>query len=330
MLWSHKISVFAGYDLISRVYFLNETPVTQTISLPPVTVSGSAGLPYVYVSGGSGYINNGIGSIGSNISTVYYSSASDSYFVDFVYDIDFLSLHGGSSFVATSSVMPDDADCYVVTWGGISPTFSSASSSGSFGSSFFCVPTLTELSVLIQGVEYPVSPGQGNASALHDKPMYYVNEGILRIKGFYSIRVTGGSGTSGIDSAVLVPSVTLSSRGLYYLEYFSSGDVTSQDIVDQTHDITEGFDSSSGNQAADQLGQELDNYLQAEDALYDQMQYDVPEIDLQADAQGILLASNFLQSLYVSDSFISKVITYVLSFGLILFIVGWLKKRDSG
>lgn len=118
-----------------------------------------------------------------------------------------------------------------------------------------------------------------------------------------------------------------------YIQFFSlsgSDGVTRQDILDQTNDLTNGFDSSGGDQAADQLGQEVDNYLKTEDALYDQMQYDVPEIDLQADAQGILLASNFLQSLYVSDSFISKVITYVLSFGLILFIVGWLKKRDSG
>lgn len=115
-----------------------------------------------------------------------------------------------------------------------------------------------------------------------------------------------------------------------FISFYSGSDVTVSDLDNQTSELTQGFDSSQGDQVADQLGQEMDNYLQTEDALYDQMQYDVPEIDLVNDSQGILLASNFLQSLYVSDSFISKCITFVLSFGLILFIVGWLKKRGSG
>lgn len=119
-----------------------------------------------------------------------------------------------------------------------------------------------------------------------------------------------------------------------FLTFYSSSDttggVTRQDIIDQTTDLTTGFDSSQGDQSADRLGSEMNGYLQSEDALYDQMQYDVPELTLADDTKGILLASNFLQSLYVSDSFISQVVTYALTFGLILFIIGFLKKRGSG
>lgn len=105
--------------------------------------------------------------------------------------------------------------------------------------------------------------------------------------------------------------------------------VTDTDLSQQTDDLTNGFDNSAGSQAADQLGQQVDDYLKQEDSLYDQMQYDVPEIDLLSDARGIVLASGFMQSLYVSNEFISKIVTFSLSFGLILFIVGWLKKRGS-
>lgn len=111
-----------------------------------------------------------------------------------------------------------------------------------------------------------------------------------------------------------------------YIKFYSSDGVSVGDLNQQTQDLTTGFDNSSGSQAADQLGGQVDDYLKQEDQLYDQMQYDVPEVDLQSDAQGILLASNFLQSLYVSDSFISRVMTFVLTFGLVLYIVGWLKK----
>lgn len=115
----------------------------------------------------------------------------------------------------------------------------------------------------------------------------------------------------------------------YYFTVTSSDSVTSSDLSDQTDDLTNGFDNSAGSQAADQLGQEVDEYLKQEDALYDQMQYEVPEIDLLSDARGIVLASGFMQSLYVSNEFISKIVTFALSFGLILFIIGWLKKRGS-
>lgn len=108
----------------------------------------------------------------------------------------------------------------------------------------------------------------------------------------------------------------------------SSGSVTSQDIINQTESLQTGFDASSGDDAADQLAVVVDDYLISEDALYDQMQYDVPEVDIVSDGQAIMLASNFMQSLYVSDSFISKCITFVLTFGLIMYIVGYLKKSS--
>lgn len=103
----------------------------------------------------------------------------------------------------------------------------------------------------------------------------------------------------------------------------------SQSTQQQTDQMTNGFDNSSGQSDADRLAGEMDEYLKKEDELYDQLQYEVPVIDLQGDTQGILLGSNFLQSLYVSDPFISKCITFVLSFGLVMYIVGWLKKKDG-
>lgn len=121
---------------------------------------------------------------------------------------------------------------------------------------------------------------------------------------------------------------TLDSLDLFF--YDSEGlPATVQDLDHMTDDLTNGFDNSQGNAAAEQLGSEINNYIQQEDALYDQMQYDVPEVDIASDGQAIMLASNFLQSVYVSDSFISKCVTFVLTFGLIMYIIGWLKKKSG-
>lgn len=157
----------------------------------------------------------------------------------------------------------------------------------------------------------------------------------------YSASEWVDSGDS-IITKVYNPSFTITPVA-YNFTLTSSGLVTSQDVTNQTTQINQqiqqqtqqqteslqtGFDSSSGDDAADQLAVEVNDYLKTEDALYDQMKYDVPEVDIVSDGQAIMLASNFMQGLYVSDSFISKCVTFVLTFGLIMYIVGYLKKSS--
>lgn len=114
-----------------------------------------------------------------------------------------------------------------------------------------------------------------------------------------------------------------------YIEFYQADRSSIGDSLEkQTQDLTNGFDSSTGDQVASDLQTGIDDYITKEDEVFDQMQYDVPEISIADDGSAIMLASNFMQSLYISNSFISKCITFVLTFGLILYIVGWLKKRS--
>lgn len=141
---------------------------------------------------------------------------------------------------------------------------------------------------------------------------------------YYSVTLTlSGSGSY---SVTFVPDYFIFS--FYRFSPDNSDSVTKQDVIDQTQDITHGYDSSGGDQVASDLTSGIDDYIKQEDQLYDQMQYEVPEVSLAFETQGIMLASNFLQSLYISNSFISKCVTFVLTFGLVLYIVGWLKKKS--
>lgn len=116
------------------------------------------------------------------------------------------------------------------------------------------------------------------------------------------------------------------------ISFFTRGDdrsVRASDIKQQTSDLTSGYDSSTGDQLSSAANTAVDDYIKQEDQLYDQMSYEVPDIDVGSDTSAILLSSNFLQSLYSSNSFISRCVTFVLTFGLLLYIVGWLKKKSG-
>lgn len=116
-----------------------------------------------------------------------------------------------------------------------------------------------------------------------------------------------------------------------YVAWYSDGSdrsVSQQDLVNLGNQITNGYDSSAGDSLASGLQTGVDDYIKQEDELFGRMQYDVPEVSIGSDTEGLLLSASFMQSLYTSSSFVSKCVTFVLSFGLVLFIVGWLKKRD--
>lgn len=308
ILWNHKLSVFAADDF-PIVHVNVPSTYDASIDLPSINGFNSFGLGSV--SGSGSVITSSISSLynSSTLSGVGSLAISPAYF---------------SSLVVPDSVLDNFSyDRMLVLINFSASDVSLSGSTYGYG--------VNSMSFVFYGQESsPVSPSF-NSGVVLDVPFYRYGDGIIDPRFSVTYDFTEYVNRTVSDAfQPYTPSFHLKISSMDYYFYSSRSSVSIGDLQDQTDDLTHGFDSSSGDQAADQLGQELDNYLNAEDALYDQMQYDVPEIDLQSDAQGILLASNFLQSLYVSDAFISKVITYVLSFGLILFIVGWLKKRDSG
>lgn len=314
ILWNHKLSVFAEPSYVQVPCSFSGSPVPSVF---PLTSASSD----IYL----GYNFSSVNGTGTLIpSTIYHNAQTNTV----SYDVTFPANFGVSTSMDFSSV-PDTSDAWSLVMYLRCPSTFFSNSNGS--------ATITSATLHWNGYDVPgVRPGDFWIFRSDAMPTVSFLQNLYFLENmtitFHVVQNTVGYSGSNSPTGSFQPSFTFTP--FYYVgTFYSLGDgdpVTDVDIKDQTDQIVNGFDSSSGDQAADQLGQELDNYLQAEDALYDQMQYDVPEIDLQSDAQGILLASNFLQSLYVSDSFISKVITYVLSFGLILFIVGWLKKRDSG
>lgn len=313
ILWNHEISVFAEdlYPDISTRYTVSSG---QSVTIPLVSLQVWSDTEYRY----------SYTSTGSSISTLVAAPYYNNNMVSLNYDLSFrLPTAFHSPAVVTVPEGYNTLDftllfkCAPLSVDGYSSGYSITSGRASLpnGSSVDCVIERSGGYIRCQFEGIPVVPGY--------------NFGLSNVFIVLNVVEWASSSTS-VTPATYSPSVKISPFSAASRIYRSLDPSLVEALGSQTEDLTTGFDSSSGDQAADQLGQELDNYLQAEDALYDQMQYEVPEVDLLADAQGILLASNFLQSLYVSDAFISKVITYVLSFGLILFIVGWLKKRDSG
>lgn len=326
--WNHLDLVYAAPVQVGDRVVLCDHVVSNTFDLPPITVLAPSGEPYVLVSGGSGFLSGGSGTINGNVSTAYYNSVTQSYSVPFDIYVSFYYIWGPSNL--SFPTMPSEADCYSLlasNFGG-GPVMISASDSFSVTGSTNSVsvtPVLDSYSFSAYGSDVPCGNYLGISSG-YIYNLYGIANNYIRLRGRYDIRL---SGTGVVDHTfTLTPKVTFNVSALY-VTFYKSDSVDSSDLQDQTDDLTNGFDNSSGSQAADQLGQEVDEYLKQEDALYDQMQYEVPEIDLVSDAQGIMLASSFMQSLYVSNEFISKIVTFALSFGLILFIVGWLKKRGS-
>lgn len=225
--------------------------------------------------------------------------------------IPFSSLYNFSSL---PSVVPDDCHyIYIACSFIVSESSLTYSEVSCLGVSGFCSPKTVANGYYSFALLVPVIPG--TPISMDDW-----------LKG--SVHILTSWGSTNLDLTRRT-SFTFSAPYTADFTFLSDSDISVSDLQQQTDQLTNGFDNSQGNAAADQLGNEINNYIEQEDALYDQMQYEVPEVDIASDGQAIMLASNFMQSLYVSDSFVSKCVTFVLTFGLIMYIIGWLKKKSG-
>lgn len=189
----------------------------------------------------------------------------------------------------------------------------------------------------INGVYYPVSVNLNSRNSTSARYNFYCSA-YLNLSSFEYISFQNTIFyTSIFKSASTLKHATVSlvpDSASCSLSFFDNTDVlssaaTTGDIRDLGEDLTTGYDPSSGDELSSAANTAVDDYLKEEDSLYDQMTYEVPEVDVGSDTSAIMLSSGFMQSLYSSNSFISRCVTFVLTFGLILYIVGWLKKKSG-
>lgn len=310
LFFTHTIHSYAAPVSLGSIYITPNTSgyIEYSTNLPEYSCILGGGTTQGANSGTYGYYN-------------------DTYVFDYYLTLGSIVYSNNSSF-SRYFTPPDNCDSYVVTCSGISGTGTKTSSTITGGSSstysgLTVIPTVNVTGLVIDGIEYPYV---NNFASPFLNVGFRVGSDALIIHFQITYKVYGYTNFNGVVNASNVPKINVKLYNSKIYWYSGTSSSSSGDISALGDQLTNGYDNTAGNAAADQISLEVYNYLKTEDALYDQMQYEVPEVDIASDGQAIMLASNFLQSLYVSDSFISKCVTFVLTFGLIMYIVGYLKK----
>lgn len=319
LIFSHSTDVYAGYTAIGSELVYDGDRFSSTYDLPSISVYCVSGESYVQTLGGGGSLLNGSGSISSNYGVVYQAWDQDSWFCDFDIYIPFSSAYGKD--LPYYVDLPDEADGFMIN-AYVNVSLSSVSANGVSGGSASCIPSIEQISIVCGNNEFVCRNGaQSYTHIIEDTWRFSRYNTYWHISGLYSI--TSASSSTVTSTVVLTPTVSVT-VGRLLINFMR--DNRSNDIPQQTEDLTNGYDSSGGQQVADDLQSGVDDYLQKEDDLFAELNFEVPSLSLGDDTSGILLCSSFLQSIYSSDGFVSHIVTFGLASGFLLFIMGWLKK----
>lgn len=310
---SHALECYAAPLYVSTVVVTPQSSgyISYTVDLPP----------YDCVIGGGTSQGATVGTYG------YYN---DTYTFDWYYRLGTIIYVNDKTFIRNYTP-PSGCDTYVVTCSGLNasgvstPTTFSGGSSGN--TSLVVRPRVSVTGIVIDGVEYPYV---NNFSSPYLPVGRLVSTDSLLVHCQISYVVSGYTSFNGVISCSNTPKVTLNLNRTSILWYEGGALSTSGDLSSQTSEITTGFDSSAGEQVSTDLKTGVDDYLKTEDEVFSDVSYDVPVLSVDDDDKPvIMLTSNFLQSLYISNPFISKCVTFVLTFGLVLYIVGFLRTHKS-
>lgn len=319
MILSFFLGIFCFLQDDFSVFATSSTPPVDDIIV--ISVSGyktTVTLPSIVVIGNLAYYQNSIVGGSGGAPLPYWQNNTIFYSFDTTCRIHPFTYTDGRYFT-----VPDGVD-HIIFYANIH--FSPSSSSGSCG---FSLNPISCSGPEGTGVTQAIN---SDGDAIINVSMDVIPGQVLNLENFsILLNVTEYAQAGSNYDYTYSPSFEFWVKYCSVTCYSGFSAASSSDISKLTQDLTLGYDSSIGDQVSSELDSEMDNYLQVEDSLYDQMHYDVPEFSLMnVDSKsGILLASSFLQSLYVSDSFISNVITFVLTLGLILYIIGWLKKGSG-